>query len=197
MEFMERLVAIPSLYRWLAIPGCLGFLAVLYWSFLYQPYAEELTTWQEKIDAGRQTVHKYKQIAAHLEPLQTQVNDLEARLHTLLRELPESREIPGLIRQIADLGVRTGLHISLIKPLPEQRKEFYAEIPIQVRVQGQYHAVGRFFDDLVHLERMFSVDGVQIEAASQETQCLATTFRFLDEAEAHEAAAAAKKAEKK
>src|SRR5207244_12607544 len=68
---------------------------------------------------------------------------------------------------------------------------------IQVRVQGQYHAVGRFFDDVAHLERVISVDGVQIEAASQDTQCLATTFRFLDEAEAHEAAAAAKKAEKK
>jgi len=197
MEFMERLAAIPALYRWLAIPGFLVFLAALYWYFLYQPYAEEMSTLQEKIDAGRQTVDKYKQIAANLEPLRTRVSDLEARLHILLRELPESREIPGLIRQISDLGVRTGLHISLIKPLPEQRKEFYAEIPIQVRVQGQYHAVGRFFDDVAHLERVISVDGVQIEAASQDTQCLATTFRFLDEAEAHEAAAAAKKAEKK
>lgn len=197
MESIERLTAIPPLYRWLAIPGCLVFLALLYWYFLYQPYAKELLTWQENIDAGRQTVHQYKQIAAHLEPLQTQVRDLEARLRTLLRELPESREIPGLIRQIADLGVRTGLHISLIKPLPEQRKEFYAEIPIQVRVQGQYHAVGRFFDELVHLERVISVDGVQIEAASQETQCLATTFRFLDEAEVHAASAAAKRTEKK
>lgn len=197
MTFMERLAAISPLYRWLAIPGCLVLLAALYWYFLYQPYAEELATLQEKIDAGRKTVEKYTQIAAKLETLQAQVSDLEAKLHVLLRELPESKEIPGLIRQISDLGVRTGLRINLIKPQPEQRKEFYAEIPIQVRVQGQYHAVGRFFDDLAHLERIISVDGVQIEATSQETQCLATTFRFLDEAEANEAAAAAKKTEKK
>ena len=63
-------------------------------------------------------------------------------------------------------------------------------------MQGRYHAVGRFFDNLAHLERIVSVDNVQIEAASQETQCLATTFRFLDEAEANEVAAA-KKAGKK
>lgn len=197
MEFMERLAAIPPLYRWLAIPGGLVFLALLYWYFLYQPYAEELSTLQEKIDAGRQTVEKYKQIAAKLEPLQAQVSDLEARLRVLLRELPETKEIPDLIRQISDLGVRTGLQISLIKPQPEQRREFYAEIPIQMRVQGQYHAVGRFFDDLAHLERIISVDSVQIEAANRETQCLATTFRFLDEAETHEAAAAAKKGAQK
>jgi len=197
MEFMERLEGIPSLYRWLAIPVFVLLLAVLDWYFLYQPYSEEMAALQERITSKRQTVEKYQKIAAQLETFRTQVSELEARLHALLRELPESREIPGMIRQISDLGVRTGLQISLIKPMLELRKEFYAEIPIQVRVKGQYHAVGRFFDDLAHLERIISVDGIQIEATSQETQCLATTFRFLDEAEANEVAASAKKAGKK
>jgi type IV pilus assembly protein PilO len=197
MEFMERLEGIPSLYRWLAIPVFVLLLAVLDWYFLYQPYSEEMAALQERITSKRQTVEKYQKIAAQLETFRTQVSELEARLHALLRELPESREIPGMIRQISDLGVRTGLQISLIKPMLELRKEFYAEIPIQVRVKGQYHAVGRFFDDLAHLERVISVDGIQIEATSQETQCLATTFRFLDEAEANEVAASAKKAGKK
>jgi type IV pilus assembly protein PilO len=197
MEFMERLEGIPPLYRWLAIPGFVVLMAALYWHVWYQPYAEEMTALQEKIHAKRQTVEKHRQIAAKLDTFKEQVSDLEAKLHVLLRELPESREIPGMIRQISDVGVRTGLQISLIKPQPEQRKEFYAEIPIQVRVKGQYHAVGRFFDDLAHLERIISVNGIQIEATSQETQCLATTFRFLDEAEANEVAASAKKSGKK
>ncbi|MBM3226883.1 MAG: hypothetical protein FJZ47_24215 [Candidatus Tectomicrobia bacterium] len=197
MEFLERLEGIPALYRWLAIPAILCILAVLYWYLFYQPFEEELTAYQEQIAAKRQTVEKHSKIAAKLDLFKTQVSDLEARLKMLLRELPESREIPGMIRRISDLGVRTGLQISLIKPQPEQRKEFYAEIPIQVRVKGQYHAVGRFFDDLAHLERIISVDGIQIEAATQETQCLATTFRFLDEAEVNEAAAAAKKGSRK
>lgn len=192
-EFMERLEAIPSLYRWLAIPVVLVLLAALYWYVVYQPYAEEMATLQEQINARRQTVEKHKQIVAKLDTFKAEVSDLEAKLHVLLRELPESREIPGLIRQISDLGVRTGLQISLLKPQPEQRREFYAEIPIQVRVKGQYHAVGRFLDDMVRLERLISVDGVHIEANNQETQCLATTYRFLDEAEANEVAASARK----
>jgi len=195
MEFMERLAAIPALYRWLAIPGLLVLLGLLYWYFLYLPYAEDMADLQEQIETKRQTVTKHRQVAAKLDVLQAQVSELEARLQGLLRELPETREIPGLLRQISDLIVRTGLQIELFKPQPEQRKEFYAEIPIQVRVKGQYHAVGRFFDDLAHLERIISVDGIQMEATSQETQtqCLATTFRFLDEAEMNEVAAAAKK----
>jgi type IV pilus assembly protein PilO len=197
MDFMERLGDIPPLYRWLMIPGIVILLGALYWYLLYQPYTEEMTSLQEIIDAKLQTIEKYQAIAAKLDTFRTEVAELEVRLKTLLRELPESREIPGMIRRISDVGVRTGLQINLIKPLPEQRKEFYAEIPIQVRVKGPYHAVGQFLDDLAHLERIISLDGIQIEASNQETQCLATTFRFLDEAETNEAAAAAKKAPKK
>jgi type IV pilus assembly protein PilO len=197
MTFMERLEGIPALYRWLAIPGFVVLMAALYWYFLYQPYMEEMEALQERINAKRETVEKHTRIAAKLDTFKAQVSDLEAKLYVLLRELPESREIPGMIRQISDVGVRTGLQISLIKPQPEHRGEFYAEIPIQVRVKGQYHAVGRFFDDLAHLERIISVNGIQIEATSQETQCLATTFRFLDEAEANEVAASTKKSGKK
>lgn len=197
MEFMERLEGIPSFYRWLIILGLVLFLGVLYWNFLYQPYAEEMTALQESIDAKQQTIAKHQKVAEKLDTFRTQVSELEAKLRTLLRELPESRELPGMIRRISDVGIRTGLQINLIKPQPEQRKEFYAEIPIQVRVKGPYHAVGRFLDDLAHLERIISVDGIQIEANNQETQCTATTFRFLDEAETNEAAAAAKKGGKK
>ena len=197
MEFMEQLEAIPPLYRWLAMPVVVVLLAALYWYFSYQPYAEEMQNLQARIDSRQQTVEKHKQVAAKLDVFKVEVSELEAKLHSLLRELPESREIPGLIRQISDLGVRTGLQINLIKPQPEQKKEYYAEIPIQVRVKGQYHAVGRFFDDLARLERIVSVDNVQVEANNQETQCVATTYRFFDDAEASDIAAAAKKAGKK
>lgn len=196
MGFYERLEEIPALYRWLSVFGIIVLLAVFYWQFLYTPYVEELTLLQEQIEGKRRSLEKNQQIAAKIDGFRAEVATLEARLRVLLRELPESREIPGLIRQISDLGIRTGLQISWIKPQPEQRKEFYAEVPIQVRVKGQYHSVGRFLDDMARLERIVSVDGLHMDATTQETQCLATTFRFLDEAEAAEAAAAANAAKK-
>ena len=102
--------------------------------------------------------------------------------------LAKRKEIPDLIRQISDLGVQTGLQISLLRPQPEQAKEFYAEVPIIVKVVGDYHAVGQFFDALGRLPRIVSVSNVQMsmrKAKTLETQCLATTFRFFEEAESH------------
>jgi len=131
MEFMERLEGISSLYRWLAIPVFVLLLAVLYWYFLYQPYSEEMAALQERITSKQQTVEKYQKIAAQLETFRTQVSELEARLHALLRELPESREIPGMIRQISDLGVRTGLQIISSSPCLNSAKSFMPRSPFR------------------------------------------------------------------
>jgi type IV pilus assembly protein PilO len=131
MEFMERLEGIPSLYRWLAIPVFVLLLAVLDWYFLYQPYSEEMAALQERITSKRQTVEKYQKIAAQLETFRTQVSELEARLHALLRELPESREIPGMIRQISDLGVRTGLRLVSSSLCLSSAKSFMPKSPFR------------------------------------------------------------------
>lgn len=189
---MERLETIPALYRWLSLLGVIVLLAAGYWYFQHQPYTEELAQLQQQIKTKREELAKYEKIAAQRDTFKAQVAALEAELLTLLKLLPESKEIPDLIRQMSDLGVRTGLQINLIRPQPEQRKEFYAEVPITVRVKGRYHAAGRFFEALARLPRVISVSDVQIEANTQETQCLATTYRFLDEEEVNEAARAKK-----
>jgi type IV pilus assembly protein PilO len=192
MDFMERLEAIPAVYRWLMIPVMLLVLGGLYWYFQYQPHMEEMAQLQTQITEKQTELAKHQKIAAQYDMFKAQVAVLEGELRTLLRLLPESKEIPDLLRQISDLGVRTGLQINLVRPQPEQRKEFYAEVPITVHVKGQYHDVGLFFDALARLPRVVSVDGLQIEASKQEIQCLATTYRFLDEAEMDEAARAKK-----
>jgi type IV pilus assembly protein PilO len=183
MGFWEQLEAIPSNYRWILIPVLLLLLVGADWYFLYQPRAEEIARLDEQIAQTRQTLEKHQRIAATYDEFRAKVAQVEASLRELLTQLPKRREIPDLIRQISDLGVRTGLQISLLRPQPEQPKEFYAEIPIAVTVVGPYHAVGQFFDALGQLSRIVSVSNVQMamNAKTLETQCLATTFRFLEE----------------
>ena len=183
MGFWEQLEAIPSNYRWILIPVLLLLLVAADWYFLYQPRAEEIARLDEQIAQTRQTLEKHQRIAATYDEFRAKVAQVEASLRELLTQLPKRREIPDLIRQISDLGVRTGLQISLLRPQPEQPKEFYAEIPIAVTVVGPYHAVGQFFDALGQLPRIVSVSNIQMamSAKTLETQCLATTFRFLEE----------------
>jgi type IV pilus assembly protein PilO len=185
MGFWESLEAIPSQYRWAMIPGILLLLGVTYWYFLYQPRAEEIARLEERIVQKRRILEEHRRIAAKYDAFKAKVEELESKLRVALVQLPKRREIPDLIRQISDLGVRTGLQISLLRPQPEQPKEFYAEVPITVKVIGPYHAVGQFFDALGRLPRIVSVSNIQMSmnAGALETQCLATTYRFFEEDE--------------
>lgn len=191
MGFWERLEAIPSQYRWAMIPALLVVLGAAYWYFVYQPRTEEIARLEEQIAQTRRTLEKHRRIAANYNEFREKVEDLEGKLRELLQQLPKMTEIPDLIRQISDLGVRTGLQINLLRPQPEQSKEFYAEVPITVKVAGPYHAVGLFFDALGRLPRIVSVSNVQmtLNAKTLETQCLATTFRFLEDGGGSQAAA--------
>src|SRR5262245_19809010 len=132
MGFWERLEAIPSQYRWAMIPGLVLVLAVAFWYFLYQPRSEEIAKVEEQIAQKRRTLENYRSVAAKYDSFKAKVAELEGKLHEALLQLPKRQEIPDLIRQISDLGVRTGLQISLLRPQPEQLKEFYAEVPITV-----------------------------------------------------------------
>ena len=193
MGFWERLEAIPSQYRWAMIPGLLVVLGVAFWYFLYQPKAEEIARVEEQVAQKRRTLENSRSVAAKYDTFKAKVAELEGQLHEALLQLPKRQEIPDLIRQISDLGVRTGLQISLLRPQPEQLKEFYAEVPITVKVVGHYHAVGQFYDALGHLARIVSLSSVQmtLNAKTLETQCVATTYRFLEEDEVPKPAAAA------
>lgn len=185
MAFGEQFEAIPSQYRWAMIPGIIVLLGVVYWYFLYQPWAEEVARLDRQITEKSRTLEEHRRIAATYDEFKVKVEELEDKLRLALVRLPERKEIPDLIRQISDLGVGTGLQVSLLRPQAEQPKEFYAEVPITVKVLGTYHAVGQFFDALGRLTRLVSVSNVQMLLNSNvlETQCLATTFRFFEEGE--------------
>ena len=194
MGFMTQLEAIPSKYRWAVIPVFILLLGISYRYVMYQPKTEEITRVERQVDGRRKTLIKHQRIAAQYDQFRAQVEALEEQLRIALIQLPKRQEIPELIRQIDDLGVQTGLQISLLRPQPEQPKEFYAEVPITVKIVGDYHAVGQFFDALGRLSRIVSVSNVQMSVSkakttqSLETQCLATTFRFFEGGEGQEQA---------
>ncbi|MCZ6874600.1 MAG: type 4a pilus biogenesis protein PilO [bacterium] len=196
MGFAKQLEAIPSSYRWAIIPAILLLLGASYWYFLYQPAGDKIARVERQVAGKRKTLDKHRKIAEQYDAFKAKVDELQDQLRIALIQLPSRKEIPDLIRQISDLGVRTGLQISLLRPQPEHPKEFYAEVPITVKVVGDYHSVGQFFDALGRLPRIVSVSNVQMsvknakEAAILETQCLATTFRFFEGGEGEVADAA-------
>jgi type IV pilus assembly protein PilO len=164
----------------------------------------------EQIEEGRQKevklkdeyVNKKKQ-AVNLDLHRQQLREIDTQFGALLKQLPNKSQMDALLVDINQAGLGRGLQFELFKPAPagETRREFYAELPIQVKVTGTYHDMGAFASDVGQLSRIVTLQDVVI-ATEQRTgnltmDAIARTFRYLDDDEVAEQRKAAKKGGKR
>lgn len=97
------------------------------------------------------------QRAANLTAYKLQVLALQNALKTMRLKLPERTEVPGLLEEISKAAVASGLTVKLFKPLPERQRKFYAELPIEITVTGNYHQLGQFVSKVSSFNRMVSL----------------------------------------
>jgi type IV pilus assembly protein PilO len=122
-------------------------------------------------------------------PLQAAVEGHRALLRRLLRQLPGKTEVPNLLVDISQTGLSAGLEEKLFQPQPEQKKDFYAELPIKIRLTGSYHQFGQFVSGIAALPRIVTLHDIQIKTASKDAydslslELTAKTYRYLDEDE--------------
>jgi type IV pilus assembly protein PilO len=100
--------------------------------------------------------------AANLEALRKQMAEMEVSFGALVKQLPSDTEVPGLIEDITNKGVESGLEIKGIKLEPEQAKEFYVELPISIEVTGSYHDFGTFVSGIAGLPRIVTLHNFKI-----------------------------------
>ena len=125
--------------------------------------------------------------AANLDILRQQLQDIEQSLGTLLKQLPSKSEMDALLIDINQAGLGRGLQFELFRPAAsETMTEFYAELPITVRVTGSYHDIGAFASDIAQLPRIVTLNNISIAPDTKGDLVLdatAKTFRYLDEEE--------------
>ena len=158
--------------------------------------AEELQNKQQYLDKKRQAVN--------LDLHRQQLKEIDTQFGALLRQLPDKSQMDALLVDINQAGLGRGLQFELFKPAPQEtQREFYAELPIQVKVTGTYHDMGAFASDVGQLSRIVTLNDVKIDATKEgllAMEATARTFRYLDDAELaaqRRAAAAARKGAKK
>jgi len=172
-------------------------LAVLLGILVVIPVAAYFVDWQGQLDElerGRQEEAKLKDAyvikkrqSVNLDLYQQQLREIDTQFGALLRQLPNKSQMDALLVDINQAGLGRGLQFELFKPAPaETMKEFYAELPIQVKVIGTYHDMGAFASDVGQLSRIVTLNDVSISAAKDgtlEMEATARTFRYLDEEE--------------
>jgi type IV pilus assembly protein PilO len=178
-------------------------IAALYYSFWFSPKADELAKLADSVEIARNEKTVKTQKAANLSRLRQDLQRLDAELKKAIAQLPDKKEIPELLSSISSKAQQSGLDVLLFRPRPESYQEFYAEVPVDITVKGNFHNTVNFFDDVGRMDRLVNIDNIGFknptvsgDSVVLETTSVATAFRFLDEAErkkvAEEKAKAAK-----
>lgn len=166
--------------------------------FDWQDQLEQIDSEQKKEEQLRTTFLDKKKQAINLPAYRQQLVDIEKQFGALLKQLPGKAEMDALLTDINQAGLGRGLQFELFKPAAnETARDFYAELPITIRVTGSYHDIGAFASDIGKLSRIVTLNDISLSAAKDGLALDATakTFRYLDEDElAQQRKAAAKSA---
>ncbi len=162
---------------------------VLTYVFVWDEQRPEL---QRREDAEQQLRQEFKtkhSKAVNLEVYKQQLKDIERSFGALLRQLPGKTEVPNLLVDISQTGLSAGLEEKLFQPQAEQKKDFYAELPIKISLTGSYHEFGEFVSGIAALPRIVTLHDIEIKQANKDAydqltlDLTAKTYRYLDEDE--------------
>jgi type IV pilus assembly protein PilO len=156
------------------------------WFLLWSKQVDELDQLRaDEINLKDQYKQKLQQ-AINLEDLRKQKEQVSQYVLTLEKQLPSKAEMDALLSDINQAGIGRGLQFELFRPGQTNLKDYYAELPIAVKVSGRYHDLGAFTGDIANLPRIVTLNNLNLQASRDgglSLEATAKTFRYLDEEE--------------
>ncbi len=189
-DLLDKLAGTPRNQRFALYALVFVGLGALFWFMLYSPTKSDVANLETEQVQLQNEKAKVKARAENRDAFEAELLELNNELKQALRELPDQKEIPELVRRISNEGRRSGLEIRKFKTMPEVPQQFYAEVPVALEVYGSFHEVAMFFDRLAKLDRIVYVQDVKLESPSErggkvylKVTGTAVTFRFLSDEE--------------
>ena len=146
---------------------------------------EELAGVEAKEQEHRDIFETKQKKVANLVPLREQMKEMEQSFGDMLRQLPNKTEVAGLLVDISQTGLSAGLEFELFQPSSEVPTEFYAELPISIKVKGNYHQMGEFVSGIAALPRIVTTHDIKIQKGANATDlsmsATAKTYRAIEE----------------
>jgi len=161
--------------------------AVAFYFLAYSPKSEEIAKLEKQKVSLEKEIKKVKKIAAQIDKHRAEMAETKELFAQASSLLPQKQEIPTLLTSISDHGTNSGLDFLSFSPKQEIPREFYAEIPVDIKVRGPYHNVGVFLDKISKLSRIVNVDNINMGGPKQEagemmlnTSFKLVTYRFIE-----------------
>ena len=178
---------------WPILPKMVALLVLLvavifagYW-FDWRNQVEELDASRQKEQQLRTSFLGKQKQAVNLDAYREQLATIEQEFGEMLKQLPNRSEMEGLLTDINQAGLGRGLQFVLFKPAQsESRSEFYAELPISIKLKGNYHDMGAFASDVSQLPRIVTLSDISLKTekgGGLEMDATARTYRYLDDSE--------------
>lgn len=178
----------PQLYG--IVFGSFLFVGVLFWFIFLKGIYEEKVELTEEVSRLENEILKEENISKNLKLYTKEYEELEKKLELVMLELPDKKEIENFLESISLLATDNGLEVIKFAPRSSTIKDFYAEVPADLELQGTYHQVATFFDEVAHLPRIINIKDISASIVKELNKdvvirviCRAVTFRYLDEAE--------------
>lgn len=189
---VEKLLKLPAYQRGLIL--CVILLLIV-GAFVYSLYLPKHEEYRQLLETGATLQAKLEQdrrIADDLPKFEAEYQRMQQQLEEALTQLPNEKEIPALLTNIASLAKDQGLEVLRFKPGGEVPKGFYAEVPVELKLSGSFHQVALFFQSVGELPRIVNMGNLTMGSAKTTegrttltVDCLATTFRFIESAPAN------------
>lgn len=202
-QLLENILERPTIQKIGILVVTVILVSALYYSFVYSPRSDEIAKLADSVEIARNEKNAKQLKAANLVRLRRDIEQLEMQLKKAVAELPNQKEIAALLVNISAKAQQAGLDVLLFRPRAENFQEFYAEVPVDITVKGNFHNTVSFFDEVGRLNRLVNIDNIGFKNPTisgdrviLETTSVATAFRFLDDAERKQVAEAKAKAAK-
>ena len=180
----EKIGTLSKVHRILICVSTFIVITGLFVYFLYLPKFEKLDQLNSDYKNLEKMLASAKKKAAQVNKYREEMKIAEAQYKIAMKALPDKKEIPSLLTNISEAGKEAGLEFLLFQPESEINKDFYAEIPVSIKVAGNYHNVGLFFDKVSRLSRIVNIKDIVMETSKEgnmlNTSCTAVTYRFVE-----------------
>ena len=178
--------------------------AGIFWLNVYKANWQKLQDLTLKVEKLDTQVLEHQRKAKELPKFLEETARLDKQLERVVLQLPDKKEIQALLSSVSTLAVDTGLEVIKVSPQREVFRDFFAEVPMYLEVEGTFHQLATFFDEIAHLSRIVNITEVSVDILSENKtevvirgSCVVTAFRYLDESERVAAPAPAAEAGKK
>jgi type IV pilus assembly protein PilO len=183
----RKIEKIPAVYKTIIILVIVALVLVSFLYFVAKPQWEIRTQLQKDYSQLQKELNTLKELKNNLEKHRKEYQQMQEALQDVLKQLPETKDIPNLLRNITSVGEETRLKIKYFEPKEIKNKEFYSELPFEIKFSGPFHSTAYFFDGIRKMERLINVTNFSLEAKGTsknlvlEGTCSANAYVYMKE----------------